>query len=193
MLEEDFDMTRTIVYRKSLTELIETHIPNPKLGAEVGVFEGHTTAYLLNKFHSLNMIAIDPWASRGQHATRKSFRFGVTRMELAKARFFENLAPFAPRFVTTEMEGVDGAKTIRDGELDFCFIDDDHRSWTVRANMEAYWPKVRSGGLFCGHDYGRPDDKRKYQDVKPTVDAYAKELGVEVGVMPGMVWWWRKP
>jgi hypothetical protein len=35
----------------------------------------------------------------------------------------------------------------------FVFIDGDHQRESVRADIEAWWPKVKNGGILAGHDY----------------------------------------
>ena len=37
--------------------------------------------------------------------------------------------------------------------LDFIYIDGDHKYYGVKLDIELYYPKVKSGGLFGGHDY----------------------------------------
>jgi predicted O-methyltransferase YrrM len=37
--------------------------------------------------------------------------------------------------------------------VDFCFIDADHSYASVQADLRAWWPKIRPGGVIAGHDY----------------------------------------
>ena len=46
------------------------------------------------------------------------------------------------------------APLIRDGSLDLVFIDALHDYDNVRIDIERWLPKVRKGGVICGHDYG---------------------------------------
>ncbi len=39
-----------------------------------------------------------------------------------------------------------------DGSLDAVFIDADHHEDAVKADIEAWWPKVKRGGILAGHD-----------------------------------------
>ena len=41
------------------------------------------------------------------------------------------------------------------GDLDFVFIDADHRYEAVLADIAAWRPHVRPGGWLMGHDYNR--------------------------------------
>ncbi|CAE7710871.1 rlmJ [Symbiodinium sp. CCMP2456] len=45
------------------------------------------------------------------------------------------------------------ASQIADGELDFVYLDARHDFAGVVADIHAWWPKVRTGGIFAGHDF----------------------------------------
>lgn len=49
------------------------------------------------------------------------------------------------------------AKTFKDNSLDFVYIDAGHSYEEVKADYEAWLPKVRKGGIVSGHDYGVND------------------------------------
>jgi hypothetical protein len=54
----------------------------------------------------------------------------------------------------------------KDASLDFVFIDADHSYESVKADIDAWLPKVRHGGILAGHDYGAP----LWPGVKQAVD-----------------------
>ena len=35
----------------------------------------------------------------------------------------------------------------------YCYLDAEHTYSGVRGDLEAWWPKLRRGGLFAGNDY----------------------------------------
>jgi cephalosporin hydroxylase len=45
------------------------------------------------------------------------------------------------------------AMSFEDNSLDFVFIDASHDYQSVKQDIEAWLPKVRSGGIIAGHDY----------------------------------------
>ena len=47
----------------------------------------------------------------------------------------------------------DAVKNYEDESIDFCFIDGSHEYEDVKADILAYLPKVKKGGILSGHDY----------------------------------------
>jgi hypothetical protein len=48
------------------------------------------------------------------------------------------------------------SQTFVQGSLDLVFIDADHRYEQTLADVRTWLPKVKLGGILCGHDYKRP-------------------------------------
>jgi hypothetical protein len=74
------------------------------------------------------------------------------------------------------------AARFADGELDFGFLDGDHREHTVRAECPAWARKIKPGGFLAGHDYGHEG----FPGVKIAVDEF---FGSRVRVTAGSSVW----
>ena len=48
---------------------------------------------------------------------------------------------------------VDGAKLFDDSSVDLVFIDANHTYEHVKEDIEAWYPKIRDGGILSGHDF----------------------------------------
>jgi hypothetical protein len=80
---------------------------------------------------------------------------------------------------------VEAAKQFEDGYFDFVYIDANHNYDSVTADLEAWYPKVRKGGMIAGHDYHNDiyndwlDDDEKYLEIlcKDGIDDFAKKYG----------------
>ena len=79
-------------------------------------------------------------------------------------------------------------RCFEDGELDFVFIDGEHSYEAAKADIKAWWPKVRSGGLFVGHDY----DRQRFPGVCRAVDEFRETRAVEVEMRGHGVWYVAK-
>jgi hypothetical protein len=86
------------------------------------------------------------------------------------------------RLISIFREASPGAARFYDDDsLDLVFLDGDHREDSVRADIEAWLPKVKKGaGFLSGHDYGHP----LYVGVKAAVD---RVFGDRVAIY-GTVW-----
>lgn len=65
-------------------------------------------------------------------------------------------------------------------EVDVVYIDGNHNELNVRFDVENYYPLVREGGLFAGHDYNLPQ-------IKWIVD---EKFGNGLNVFEGERIWW---
>ena len=62
-----------------------------------------------------------------------------------------------------------------DESVRFVFIDADHSYDAVLSDLKEWWPKLRKGGIFAGHDYG----VKAWPGVKRAVDSMFFSPAVE--------------
>ena len=76
----------------------------------------------------------------------------------ARAAFQRNLAQELTmgKVRLLEMESTQAAATLNGDRADMIFIDGSHDTESVRADIRAWKPKLRAGGLLCGHDCNDP-------------------------------------
>jgi predicted O-methyltransferase YrrM len=75
----------------------------------------------------------------------------------------KNLEPVKDHVNFIRMESAKAAALYEDESLDFVFIDACHETEAVKADILAWWPKVKIGGILAGHDYF-------WTQVQPAVD-----------------------
>jgi predicted O-methyltransferase YrrM len=77
-----------------------------------------------------------------------------------------NLEPFIKSGRVVPVRGLSqDVSSAWDQEIDFLFVDGDHRTKSVIRDLVQWVPKVRSGGLVVGDDWEKPWGKR----VRPAV------------------------
>lgn len=179
-------------YRQVLIDLIAEHVPFVGAGAEIGVATGDTSTLLLRTFGALRLTMVDYW-----HAfPRRSdyFRSGDRRARLAEheheARYREAMQKAAVagpgRATVLRMLSGDAAMKVGDGSLDFVFIDASHAYSDVWLDLRAWYPKLRPGGLFCGHDYTNPRDS---DGVRRAVNGFFAANNLGLNVAKEAIWW----
>jgi predicted O-methyltransferase YrrM len=144
-------------------------------GVEIGTADGRCTQQVLQACPRLHMVTVDPWMPQPENDGPEDWvgwPHGDHEMT-ARAR----LAPFGPRCRIIKAFSVDVAATVRDGSLDFVFLDGDHSEAGVRADIAAWRPKIRRGGMLTGHDCA-------WQGVRAAID----DLCPGYWIAPNDVW-----
>lgn len=108
-----------------------------KVGAEVGVLEGHYSEILLDNIPGLALYCVDNWKNI-------AYREAVERMAFAR---------LAKRAIIMRKSSVEAAESFDDGCLDFVYIDANHQYHSIMDDLKAWTPKVRKGGIVCGDDF----------------------------------------
>ena len=69
--------------------------------------------------------------------------------------FLDNLrdAGLEDRVRVMKLPSAEAAEHFAAVSLDLVFLDADHRYEYVLADIAAWWPKLKTGGVLCGHDY----------------------------------------
>lgn len=137
-------------------------------GAEVGVERGLFTRQLCDAVGARQVLAVDAWRAY------PGYREHVTQEKLdgflaeAQARLAGTAATLVRGF------SVEVAAQLPDGVLDWVYLDANHTLPHVIADLAAWVPKVRAGGLVAGHDYGRG----RVGHVREAVTAWTSAYGV---------------
>ena len=125
-----------------------------KTFCEVGCKEGRTTGHVLKNVAESRVIAVDPWRAFPE---RKGFLNAETyeQWDFAQieAEFWRNVGDAKDRVTMHRMTSLEAAPKVADESLDLVFIDAGHDYDNVLADIKAWWPKIRSGGMLAGHDY----------------------------------------
>lgn len=79
---------------------------------------------------------------------------------------------------TLSMTSVEASKLFEDQSVDFIFIDGSHEYQDVKNDIEAWFPKIKIGGIMAGHDYNA-------WEVQKAVNEFFSESKIET---PGCCW-----
>lgn len=154
---------------------------------EVGVWRGRTTKVLATACPG-TVWAVDHW----QGAQSDDRQAALYQDGLAEARrdFFRNLSREIGCGRVRVMEGksteVAADLLVTFGAMfDVIFIDADHSYEGCKADIAAYRPLLKAGGLFCGHDYPWPSVAAPWEGVGRAV---REAFGVPKEG-PSSIWW----
>lgn len=166
-------------------------------GVEVGTWFGDTAKVICEAIDAKKsgalLYCVDTWAGSPGEWTG-SMAAASTPDELF-VQFSKNCQEYLQQgcICPQRLPSLDAAPLISDGRLDFVFIDANHEYEAVKADIEAWLPKVRKGGILCGHDYSDGplpggDGKLWFPGVKQAVDEAFGDR-VNKPVSGSSVWW----
>jgi hypothetical protein len=141
-------------------------------GVEVGVDWGRYSAEILAGSQLNRLFSVDPWAKE-ERGGPDDYPYHLMLMALNVLR------PFGLRSVIMRMDSTEAAQVFAAGSLDFVYVDGSHRYEQVQADICAWYPKVRPGGILAGHDY---DPTNPHSGVTRAVRELADELMLSVVV-----------
>lgn len=157
------------------------HIQPGWVGVEIGVCEGHSALRLLE--HGVRFLfLVDPWADYEGFMAYG----GVGGAENVHQDCLERLSAYQNRFAIFRMPSAEAERFIP--EVDFVWVDGNHAYEYVKSDLEFYWPKVKPGGLLCGHDYTNSGSCQ----VQRAVDEFAYNRMLRVEVL-APCWFIRRP
>lgn len=135
-------------------------------GAEVGVERGEFSERLCQSVPGLQLLCIDAW--QAYHGYRD--HVGQDKLDGFYRDTLARLAPYGA--VVRRGWSIEVAATVPDASLDFVYLDANHSFASVVADIAAWAPKVRRGGVVAGHDYGRRSVGRVAEAVEGWTNAH---------------------
>ena len=171
-------------HHSQVYEIVASHFRGaPITFVEVGTFRGDLTWGLAYRFLNMSILTIDPW----RHVDGVEYEASLPESihELNKAQAYDRLAEYSGRVSILNM-GSDEALAYLPKAVDMVWIDGDHNAPQVAKDLENYYPLVKSGGIFGGHDFGQAHPLTKI------VMEFVLSKGHDLFVGGDYTWWVRK-
>jgi len=148
--EEILKIKHSNTYRDSFFPMMIDKL-NFKVGVEVGVDKGGFSDRILERSKIEKYYCIDTWQDYFGSDYRKEFFNPDGNVRFNEAR--QTLSKYGSRVVFMRMSSLEASTNIEDESVDFCYIDGDHSLEGIYSDIKAWIPKVKIGGIICGHDY----------------------------------------
>lgn len=122
---------------------------------EVGVWKGKSISYAvveaINKNKNINFFAVDTFQGSPDEPQIMNDHSVVNN--ILYNDYMQYTAPIREHIITINKPSVRAAKFFADKSIDFVFIDASHKYENVKADILAWLPKIKPGGVIAGHDY----------------------------------------
>lgn len=150
-------------------------------GVELGVLRGDFSSHILKYWKGKRLYLVDAWT---HIEGLQDVNNGDNNIQLDNlAKTFMKVYGQKERAIILRAFSEFACTMFKDEQLDFVFVDADHSYDKVKEDLINWYPKVKPGGLFCGHDYDKTERAITTKiEVKSAVDDWAKENNITVSV-----------
>ena len=201
-------------HRDDLIEGLTTLIGNGK-GVEIGVFKGDFSKIILSKWNG-TLYMVDVWRGLGDEYEDIS---NHNNHSDAFSKTIKNIEGYEDRGIMIRATSKKASEIFTDESLDFIYIDANHAYDFVVEDINLWFPKLKKGGVFSGHDYlgmnwyedpnfclngkdkyiwTKNNDGTQYYNgifgVNPAVDEFCKQNNYDLNVTKEWfgTWWFIK-
>lgn len=150
---------------------------------EVGSWKGMTTSVLAKTVRDFKgkVFAVDHWKGQqgAPHHINQTNALDILKVFRDNMQILglDNIYPIV-------MDSLTGASIFKNDSVDLVFIDADHIYDFVKKDILAWYPKVKKGGIICGHDC-----ELKYTDAgeyTKVIDDNLGEIAISGYCHPGV-------
>ena len=154
-------------------------------GAEIGVKTGWFSEVILDRWKGRHLISIDPWMTDAPDNYVDVANVEQPQHDEFMKETQTRLARFGERSTIWRLTSTDAAPKVPHHSLDFVYIDARHDYASVLEDLDAWYDRVRPGGVIAGHDYVDGLYDEGDFGVKSAVDEFFGKRGVRVGATFG--------
>jgi hypothetical protein len=161
-------------------DFLVSKTPNGGVFVECGAWLGKSSSYLCDIAKDrISINIVDTWkGSINELDTTHKLVNNFNIYDL----FIENMGE--RKFNAIISDGVEASKKFNDNSCDVVFIDMEHTYNAVKKDIEAWLPKVKTGGYIAGHDYT--------SDWQGVIDAVNEIFGKENILNIDTCWIYKK-
>lgn len=139
--------------REEFLLILNTFLPLNCDVAELGVLHGDFSKEILRIINPETLVLIDPFVTN-----EAKYKSGLTTAYSTEEDFQRLIMDFEKEIKSGEVIldrrfSYDAVSSYADGVFDFIYIDGSHLKDDVKKDLTDWLPKLKEGGLLCGHDH----------------------------------------
>lgn len=162
--------------KRPAIDAIKKELGDNLIGVEIGVNKGYNASYICDIVKPKALYLIDPWDNFFDPAS------GEIIGEIQYIATKQLLAPFVCCEIIRKTSA-EAVRDFKDNSLDFVYIDANHSHEAVLNDLEIWYPKVKKGGIFSGHDF---------QIVQEAIILFCQKRNIKLLSQQNEDWWIRK-
>jgi predicted O-methyltransferase YrrM len=147
---------------------------------EIGAWKGRSAAFMaveiINSGKRIDFYTVDHWLGSHEHAHDIDPDVKAGRLYDV---FIENIGAVRNHVTPLRGNSTNVATQFLDRSVDFIYLDAGHTYDDVHADLTAWWPKLKAGGVMAGDDWCWADG------VARAVAEFFSARGLEIGTQAG--------
>jgi hypothetical protein len=162
--------------RSKLGELLK-NLNLDNNGIEIGVFKGGFAKVIVDNFGLSNVYLLDAWKEYSQTEYNDKSN-AEQKIHDERYQMVVDLFKNQNHVKIIRKDSREGFLDFPDNFFDFIYIDANHEYEHNKIDLNNWYPKLKTGGLFSGHDYLN----NKVIGVKKAVDEFCDKLKITPSV-----------
>lgn len=160
-------------YRIDLNKLL----PFNPVTVECGVAEGNLSRHICEFWKPQLHYCVDNWATIEGVTGDGNFPQEWHDMNLAITKW----KLYNYRHLVKYLKGPSWrmAQHVQDESVDLVYLDAGHYYEAVKMDLEAWWPRLKPGGVMAGHDFSNPA-----YGVEQAAREFAQREGINLVIIP---------
>ena len=150
---------------------VVSRFPSGSHFVEIGVWKGKSACYMaveiLNSKKKIQFDCVDTWEGSDEHLDVGGEAFEpnlLTNKDWIWESFLSNISTVKTVINPIRKHSLEAVDLYGGNSLDFVFIDAAHDYENVTKDIQAWFPKVKAGGIIAGHDYTWGPEVKKAAD-----------------------------
>ncbi|MBI5766068.1 class I SAM-dependent methyltransferase, partial [Candidatus Falkowbacteria bacterium] len=123
------------------------------MAVEVGVGTGDYSEAILKNGRFSTVYSVDSWLEFDREVYKDMNNVPQKEQDKRYRFVLKRLRRFGKRNSVLRMASEQAVTLFKDDTLDFIYVDANHSYEVCKKDMELWWPKLREGGIFAGHDF----------------------------------------
>ena len=152
---------------------------------ELGAWKGRSTVFMaveiINSGKDIDFYTVDHWLGSAETEHHRDADAIAGRLFSV---FMANIAPVRSHVIPIQGVSTEVAANFADNSVDFIYLDAGHDYASVRADLEAWWPKLHPEGIIAGDDWCFVDHDNQ-RSVARAVSEFFAPLNRRVVIEPG--------
>ena len=144
---------------------------------EIGSFKGRSASVMgvniANSNKKIKFYCVDTWLGSEEHQKGAVFEDRDVISGTLLDVFLKNIQPVSKYITPIQKPSLEAVNNFEDKSLSFVFIDASHDYENVKNDVNAWYPKMKSGGIIAGHDWNHPP-------VMKAVKEFAEQNGLNI-------------